>query len=103
MDDRCYFCHRSLEECRQYLDELIDENMPTLLQDERIPSGLSEEEKRDWVHKEHNFSKYGFSEAKLDYVSLDKGLRKGMWFKVPICPICNSYMNNIINELAIDD
>jgi len=101
MADECYFCHRTEEECREYIDRFIDDNKEFFLRDERIPADLDAEGKRAWVHDEYNSSKYGFTTVNVERFSSGKG-SDGLWFKVPVCSICRLRPTRFEEELMFN-
>jgi len=105
LTEKCYFCHRTNEECREYIDGFIDDNMDFLLRDERIPSDLTLEEKKAWVHEKFNFSKFGFTTFKVESFSLGGEWKERIWFKVPVCPICDNCFKRYDEQIVgyVDD
>ncbi len=79
--------------------------MDFLLRDERIPESLTLEEKKDWVRKEFNFAKYGFSSIDAEKFRLGKSWKESISFSVPICPICKKCFLNFEEQIIcyVDD
>ena len=92
MEDRCYFCRRTINECREYIESLRQDFLK-----EAPDRFWTPEEKNDSKNQFDRFTKYGMSRIDFGAVCTSRGVVHGL--HVPACPICKGCLDTAVNNL----
>ena len=90
MEKECYFCHRTLDQCKEYVDSLKKEYM------DKMSGKMGNDDLKKVSENFDEICKYGMSSAPISSVNGEKG---PVGIFVPICPICEHYMRSITNDI----
>lgn len=95
MDDRCYFCRRTLNECREYIESLRQDFL-------KDPSDRywTQDEKDGSKDQFEKITEYGMGLIDFGSIRTSKGVVHIL--RVPVCPICKGSFDIIVNNLEFD-
>ena len=89
----CYFCHRTIEGCKEYVESLKKKILS------EHSNELDDDGKRKAEQTFDDICRYGMGSATVGTVNGPKGLIR---IEVPICPVCERYMRTITNEICAE-
>ena len=104
MDERCYVCHRMLEESKEFIDGFIRNNLVFFMNDPEVSTKPTGEERFAAASEEYNMAKYGMY-ARYSYRFSVRGNRQTLPMAVPLCPVCEGIWRQLEDEMIsyVDD
>ena len=108
MDERCYVCHRTLEESKEFIDGFIRNNLVFFMNDPEVSTRPTEEERFAAASEKYNRAKYGMG-ARYSYWFSVPGNRQRLPMAVPLCPVCEGILRQLEDDVvsytddAVDD
>jgi len=91
-EEECYFCHRTLEQCKGYVESLKGDFIDKI-------GAKKPEDIEKIVMIFDDICRFGMNRVKIGAVILkDKQVR----IEVPMCPVCERYMRSITDDIYFD-
>ena len=100
MEERCYFCGKTKEECQSVIDDIIDNNIEALSKDERVQKILKGHKYSEKYTIDGKIKGDIFRQAVYETFHIDVEMKQVSFListplKVPCCTICEGYINTL--------